>query len=163
MLHQPMAWAEAAVRQELAPFLQDLQAALAEHGHASLQCAPAREIAAEDLKALKRLQLTPDAYSTALVWLFHDAQRRCLDAANRRLALAIVRYRQAARAGGVPTTPADAAEELVWGSVAAEARIRFAWEALPEAVRARLLALPSLRRPFAPVSVLRQLQGDSNP
>ena len=80
--------------------------------------------------------------------------------ADERLALAIVRYRQAARRLGVDSRAADVAEELVWGGVAPEAAIHARWMVLPASVRERLEGLGSLQRPFNPAAVMKRLEGE---
>ena len=78
--------------------------------------------------------------------------------ADERLALAIVRYRQAARRLGADSRAADVAEELVWGGVATEAAIHARWMSLPLAVRKRLEGLGSLQRPFNPAAVMQRFK-----
>lgn len=145
---------------ELQYFGHALTRAIAAEGRAARHCLDTQAASPADLEALRELGLSTGAYWDALTWLYHRQQNRCMREADERLALAIVRYRQAARRLGVDSRAADVAEELVWGGVAPEAAIHARWMVLPASVRERLEGLGSLQRPFNPAAVMKRLEGE---
>ncbi len=145
---------------EMRFFHRALLEAVAQQGRDSERCLTINPITSQDLEALRELGLSTGAYWDALTWLYHRQQNRCMREADERLALAIVRYRQAARRLGVDSRAADVAEELVWGGVAPEAAIHARWMVLPASVRERLEGLGSLQRPFNPAAVMKRLEGE---